>query len=95
MNANVATIILGVVGLLSLVGGSFMFFYKRGGDERELVVALHANTGVTKELSTDLRSFKEHTVNKLHTLEMEQQRLGYQVESHAEKLARVGKELTA
>lgn len=64
--ADIATVILAVLALAGIVAAAASWFYRRGGQERELAVAIRENTTATSTLSQDLRSFRDYTVETLH-----------------------------
>lgn len=78
---DVATLILAVVAMLGLVAAVVRWFYARGGEERELTVAVRENTAVTKQLSVGLVELKEFTVGQVHKLSLDQERLSHEVAS--------------
>lgn len=89
MMGDSATLVLAVVAVLGLVAAVVRWFYARGGEERELTVAVRENTAVTKQLSSGLNDLKEFTVGKIHELSLTQEKLSHQVAAHAERLNRV------
>lgn len=64
--AELATVILAVLALAGIVVAAASWFYRRGGQERELAVAIRENTTATSTLSQDLRSFRDSTISTLH-----------------------------
>lgn len=64
--ADIATVILAVLAFAGIVVAAASWFYRRGGQERELAVAIRENTTATSTLSQDLRDFRDYTVETLH-----------------------------
>lgn len=54
MVGTIATVALASLGLLAALGGGMRWFYKRAGDERALVDAVHANTTATNKLTESM-----------------------------------------
>ena len=63
---TISTVVLAVVGLLGVVGAIFGWVYRRAGSEHVTAVAIADNTAATRELTGELRDFKDHTVAALH-----------------------------
>jgi hypothetical protein len=78
----VCTVVAGVFGVTKLV-------YRRGGDEREWVTAVHDNTAAQKELAIGLRDFKDYTVTSLHDLAISHEKLAGDVAVIKEQLKKV------
>lgn len=52
--ATISTVVIAVLALLAATGGTIAWFYKRGGDERTLTDAVHANTTATDKLTESM-----------------------------------------
>jgi hypothetical protein len=64
MNASaIATVVLATLALLGTFGAGIRWFYKRAGDERALVDAVHANTAAMDKL-TESVSGLQGTLNE-------------------------------
>jgi hypothetical protein len=57
---------MAVMMLVGLIVAAGAWFYRRGGQERELAVVIRENTEATTTLSRDLRDFRDYTVETLH-----------------------------
>ena len=55
---TIATVVLAVLALLGTCAGMIAWFYKRGGDERSLTDAVHANTAATNKLTESVSSLQ-------------------------------------
>lgn len=70
MNAGeTATVLLAVLGFLSLLAAVGTFIYRRGSSEEHWTQALRDNTTSNQELTVELRDFKAQTVEQLHGLD--------------------------
>ena len=68
MNVYVgATVVMSAIAVLAGVGAVIAWFYKRGGTEREMTLALKQNTEATHELSGHFHSFRENVVAEQHS----------------------------
>lgn len=61
---------LTVIAIIGAVAGGVAWFYKRGGSEREMTLALNQNTQATSELTTAFHSFREEVVDDIHALDI-------------------------
>jgi len=75
--ATVSTVVIVVLPLLGVIAAMFAWFYKRGRQERALedtqksfALALNDNTTVIRELTVELRGFKDSTITRLHEHEL-------------------------
>jgi hypothetical protein len=62
---NASAIAIAVMGLLAMISGIVIWFYKRGGQERSFADALNENTKSNREVAAELRDFKGETLNQL------------------------------
>lgn len=70
MNAGtVATVVLALLGFLSLLAAVGTFIYRRGGSEEHWTQALKDNTTSNRELTVELRDFKAQTLDQIHGLD--------------------------
>lgn len=58
--ATIATVALAAFALLGILCGGIAWFYRRGGQERELILAMRENSKATGGLSSRLDEFLEH-----------------------------------
>jgi hypothetical protein len=63
----IATAALAVLGAIGLIVACISWFFRRGGEERELTVAVRDLTEAARELSGEFRSFRDFTVETLHS----------------------------
>jgi hypothetical protein len=54
----IATVVLAVLAVLGSFAGMTAWFFKRGGDERTLTDAVHANTAATNKLTESVSSLR-------------------------------------
>jgi len=66
---TIATVILALLGFLSLLTAIGAFIYRRGSSEEHWTQALRDNTTSNKELTVELRDFKTQTIDQLHGLD--------------------------
>lgn len=71
----IATVVLAVVAVLSLLVAGLAWLFRRGADEREFSVALRENAGALRELATEFRRFRDEVVDKVHGLDVRVTRL--------------------
>lgn len=74
---TISTVVIMTLGLLGAMGAGMRWFYNRGGQERSLAdmqksfaKALDDNTAANRELTAELRDFKDRTVSTLHEHEV-------------------------
>lgn len=63
MSANlvtIATVALATFALIGIMVGGIAWFYRRGGQERELILAMRENSQTTRNLSSRLDEFMDH-----------------------------------
>lgn len=71
MNATtIATVVLAVCAVMGIVAAVTAWFFKRGADEREYVVALRESASATRDLIAEFREFKDHAVGEMHLLDI-------------------------
>src|SRR5262245_5818304 len=58
-----------VVVILAAIAALIAWFYHRGGTETSLKEAVQENTEATREVTAELKDFKNTTVEKLHDLD--------------------------
>jgi hypothetical protein len=73
--ANAAPIVMAALMLVGIIVAGAAWFFRRGGEERELAVAIRENTTATSTLSQDLRDFRDYTVETLHRIDIRLTRL--------------------
>jgi hypothetical protein len=73
--SSAAPIVMAVLMLVGVIVAAGAWFYRRGGQERELAVAIRENTTATSTLSQDLRHFRDYTVETLHHYDIRLTRL--------------------
>jgi hypothetical protein len=56
----VATVALAFFAFVGVIAGGVAWFYRRGGQERELILAMRENSAATTNLSTRFDAFMEH-----------------------------------
>lgn len=73
----IGTVVLAVCTTLALIGAIVAWFYKRGGDEREIALALRQyaeaqvqNTEAMKALTTAFTAFRDDVISKLHAQDL-------------------------
>jgi hypothetical protein len=64
--SSAAPIVMAFLMLVGIIVAGAAWFYRRGGQERELAVVIRENTTATTTLSQDLRDFRDYTVTTLH-----------------------------
>ena len=64
--ATIATVVLAVAAAGGFVAALVGWVYHRGGSDRATAAAMADNTLATRELTDELRDFKDHTISKLH-----------------------------
>lgn len=77
---DVSGYILAAVAVVGVVAAIVRWFYGRGGEERELAIAVRENTTVTRELSDGLASLKELTTSQYHELARRQDAISHRVD---------------
>jgi hypothetical protein len=78
MNAGtISTVVIATLALLGMIGAGMRWLYTRGGQERSLAdtqqsfaKALDDNTLANRELTAELRDFKDNTLAKLQNHEV-------------------------
>lgn len=70
-----ATVILAVLAAIGVIVAAAAWFYRRGGQESGIAVALQDNTAATRELSAEFRKFRDEVIDKLHGLDIRVTRL--------------------
>jgi hypothetical protein len=75
--ASISTVILAAIAMLGVAVGGMKWLYSRGAQERAVTDtqklfarALDENTSSTRELTAELRDFKDRTVTTLHEHEI-------------------------
>lgn len=58
--STIATVALAVIALLGIMAGGVAWFYRRGGQERELILAMRETSSATRSLSSRMDEFMEH-----------------------------------
>lgn len=66
MIGTISTVVIAVVALIGVVAAVGNWFYRRGGQEKSFADAIQDNTSAHRELTAELRSFKDATVDRLH-----------------------------
>ena len=70
MIGTISGVVIAVVALIGVVAGLVNWFYRRGGQEKSFADAIQDNTAANRELTAELRDFKERTVSTLHEHEV-------------------------
>lgn len=73
--SNFASVVIAIVAVLGLAVAGFSWFFRRGGTEREMTIALGENTQATRELSTAFHSFRDGVVGELRDFDVRITRL--------------------
>lgn len=68
--ADVATIVIAAVAVVTLVVAVVGWFFKRGADEREFSVALKDCASAVRELASEFRGFRDTVIGELHQLDI-------------------------
>lgn len=73
--SEIATVVLGALGLIGGIFTVLRLIYKRGGDERSWVTAIEENTSAVKDLNVSFRDFKDTTVAAMHQQAIDHEKL--------------------
>ncbi len=72
---DIASIVSCVVVFITAIVGAIAWFYHRGKTENSLKEAVQDNTQATREVTAELKDFKNTTVEKLHELDIRVSRM--------------------